>query len=158
MDLFRIRQDRTIRSLEDACRGGAPVQITHHGGTAATESPDGYLYYAKSAKPTAPGSMSPVSIWRVPLGGGEESPVVSGMSYTVNFVVAEKGLYFVAGGQGSPNASIDFVEYGSGRRTTLVNLGKLAYHGAALSPDQRSVLFSTIDSSGSNLMLVDTFR
>jgi WD40-like Beta Propeller Repeat len=138
--------------------GGPPVQITQQGGTAATESPDRrFLYYAKPAKPTSPMSVSPPSIWRVPWGGGEETPVVSGLSFHANFVVADKGLYFVTGGQGSPNASIDFVEYGSGRRTTLVHLGKPAWYGAALSPDQRSMLFSTIENFGSNLMLVDTF-
>jgi hypothetical protein len=29
--------------------------------------------------------------------------------------------------------------------------------GMALAPDQRSILFSTVDSAGSNLMLVDQF-
>ena len=94
----------------------------------------------------------------MPKGGGEETLVADRLSLSRNFVVAEQGVYFVAVGDSPWYASIDFVEPATGHRTTLVRLGKPAYYGAALSPDQRSMLFSTIDSYGSNLMLVDTFR
>ena len=51
------------------------MQITKQGGQTATESPDGrYLYYAKY-------ESSPTAIWRVPVSGGEEEPVVDGLSY-----------------------------------------------------------------------------
>jgi hypothetical protein len=36
-------------------------------------------------------------------------------------------------------------------------LSLAAYDGMALAPDQRSILLSTLDSAGSNLMLVDQF-
>ena len=137
-----------------AATGGAAVRITQQGGRAATESPDGrFLYYAK------PPSGPSTSIWRMPTGGGEETLVADGLSFPVNFVVADQGLYFVAVGR-KPlhDASIDFVEHRTGHRTTLVNLGKPAWYGAALSPDEQSMLFATVDSFGSNLMLVDAFR
>ena len=50
--------------------GGAPAQITRQGGTAAIESGDGFLYYAKR-------SASPSSIWQVPVDGGAEVAVSS---------------------------------------------------------------------------------
>ncbi len=132
--------------------GGEHVQITQQGGLTATESPDGrFLYYAKRGNP-------PNSIWRVPVAGGEEVSVVDGLSYSANFVVADRGIYFVAVGQSPEHTSIDFVEYGTGVRTTIVKLGKLAWYGAALSPDQRTLLYSTIERVGSNLMLIDGFR
>jgi sugar lactone lactonase YvrE len=132
--------------------GGEAFRITQQGGLTATESPDGqFLYYAKD-------TSFPTSIWRVPVAGGEEIHVVDGLSFPANFVVANHGLYFVAVGPAPQNTSIDFVEYGTGRRTTLVNLGKLPWYGTTLSADQRSMLYATIDSVGSNLMLVDGFR
>jgi eukaryotic-like serine/threonine-protein kinase len=71
--------------------GGASTQITRQGGTAVVESKDGFLYYAKE-------SRSPTSIWRVPVNGGAEVHVVDGLSYSINFAVGERALYFIAVG------------------------------------------------------------
>jgi len=94
----------------------------------------------------------------VPVEGGEETLVVEGLSDPGNFVVASRGIYFLAVGQSWEHTSIDFVESGTGRRTTIVKLGKVWWYGAALSPDEGTMLFATIDSIGSNLTLVDGFR
>jgi len=132
--------------------GGEAVRVTKQGGLTATESPDGrFLYYAKH-------EGSPSSIWRVPVGGGEEKLMVTGLSYALNFVVGDRGLYFLALGNSPNKASIDFFEYATGKRTTLLKLGKPYSVGMALSPDQKSLLYSVIDSGGSNLILVDNFR
>jgi Tol biopolymer transport system component len=132
--------------------GGTPVQITKQGGQTATESPDGrYLYYAKY-------ETSPSAIWRVAVGGGEEEPVADGLSYALNFVVARRGIYFLARAGARDQTSLDFFEYSTGRRSTLVSLGKPFWWGMALAPDEKSFLYSVIDNSGSNLMLVDNFR
>ena len=99
--------------------GGAAIQITRHGGTTATESPDrGFLYYAKEAKFFT-------SIWRVPIAGGEETLVVSGLSHPLNFVLAERGLSLLATAGAQSKTSIDFFvpERGNGRRgSPLINL------------------------------------
>ena len=132
--------------------GGAAVRVTKHGGMTASESPDGrYLYYAKD-------EGSPTSIWRVPIAGGEEELVVNGLSYALNFVVARRGLYFVSIGNAPYKTSIDFFEYATGKRSTVLKLGKQYWYGMALSPDEQSVLYSVVDNAGSNLMLVDKFR
>jgi Tol biopolymer transport system component len=131
--------------------GGAAVRITEQGGTTATESPDGrFLYYAKEG--------SPSSIWRVPAGGGEERFVAGDLSYPLNFVVGDHGLYFLAQGDKPRSTSIDFFEFATGKRSSLLQVGKPYFVGMALSPDERSLLDSVIDNAGSNLMLVDGFR
>jgi hypothetical protein len=84
--------------------------------------------------------------------------IVDGLSYAANFVVGDRGLYFLALGNAPYKTSIDFLEYATGKRTTLINLGKQYWNGMALSPDHKSLLYSVIDSAGSNLMLVDNFR
>ena len=128
--------------------GGAPTQITLQGGTAAIESSDGFLYYAKE-----PGS--PSSIWRVPVKGGGEVHVVDGLSYAINFAVGERGLYFVAVGDTGDKPSVDFFDFATSKRSTLVRLDKPFWFGMTLSPDERSLVFSLVDSAGSNVMLVD---
>jgi Tol biopolymer transport system component len=131
--------------------GGEPIRMTRNGGMSAIESPDRkFLYYSKSG--------SPSSIWRVPIDGGEEKPVVDGLSYSTNFVAADRGLYFVAVGDASHKTSLDFFEFKTGKRTTVMAIGKPFWFGTALSPDQRSILYSIVDSAGSNLMLVDRFQ
>jgi Tol biopolymer transport system component len=87
--------------------GGEAGRITWNEGLAASESKDGrVLYYAKDY-------MSPTSIWDVPVGGGEETPVLEGLSYSLNFVVADRGLYFVAIGDAPEKTSIDFFDFGT---------------------------------------------
>jgi Tol biopolymer transport system component/DNA-binding winged helix-turn-helix (wHTH) protein len=132
--------------------GGEPTQITRQGGIAAVESRDGYLYYAKDAP-------SPPSIWRVPVdGGGAEEPVVDGLSYSINFAVGTRGLYFVALNDTAAGPSVDFFDFSTRRRSTLVRLDKRFWFGMTLSPDERSLVFPLVDSAGSNLMLVDRVR
>ena len=132
--------------------GGAATQITRQGGLTATESPDGrFLYYAKR-------TLSPTTIWRVPVGGGEETQVVDGLSYPLNFVVADRGLYFVAVGHAPEQTSIDFFDFSTNQRTTLASLGKRWFYGMALSPRQDSVLVSLVESAGANLMVVDNLQ
>ena len=130
---------------------GEPAQITKLGGSTATESPDGrYLYYAKY-------ETSPSAIWRVPVGGGKEEPVVDGLSYSLNFVVAARGIYFLATSGGRRQTTLDLFDFPSGKRSTLAHIGKPFWLGMALSPDEKSLLYSVVDSAGSNLMLVDRF-
>jgi Tol biopolymer transport system component/DNA-binding winged helix-turn-helix (wHTH) protein len=133
-------------------QGGRRTQVTHAGGAAASESPDGrFLYYAKRP-------ASPTSIWRMPVSGGEETQVVEGLSYSLNFVVADRGLYFVSGGDALQEPSIEFFEYSTGRRTTLATLGKPWWFGVALSRGKQQLLYSVIDRAGSNLMLADKLQ
>jgi Tol biopolymer transport system component/DNA-binding winged helix-turn-helix (wHTH) protein len=132
--------------------GGEAVRVTPNGGMTPAESPDGrFLYYAKDAG-------SPTSIWRIPIGGGEETKIADGLSYSTNFVVAERGLYFLAVGGAPHDTSIDFYEFATGKRTRLLVVGKQWWYGMALAPDQRSLLISTVDSAGSNLMVVDRIQ
>jgi Tol biopolymer transport system component/DNA-binding winged helix-turn-helix (wHTH) protein len=131
--------------------GGAASQITRQGGLRAIESRDGFLYYSKDAS-------TPTSIWRVPVEGGAEEPVVDRLSYSLNFAMGERGLYFVAVGDTPDRPSVDFLDFRTRQRSTLARLDKRFWFGITLSPDERSLVFPLVDSAGSNLMLVDRFR
>ena len=129
--------------------GGHPTQITRQGGLAAIQSRDGFLYYSKD-------SGMPSSIWRVPADGGAEVRIADGLSYSSNFVLAERGLYFLATAGDGDKASVDFVDFITGQRSTVVNLDKPSWVGMAMRPDESAIVFSLVDSAGSNLMLVNS--
>jgi hypothetical protein len=79
--------------------------------------------------------------------------------------VGKDGLYFIAGTgytqQPPPSealrrkATIDFLDFKTGRRITIAHLDKGASIGVALSPDERYLMYPVIDSISRNLMLVD---
>jgi Tol biopolymer transport system component/DNA-binding winged helix-turn-helix (wHTH) protein len=132
--------------------GGPAVQVTRQGGLAAFESADGrWLYYAKDMS-------HPSSIWRVPVDGGEETKVLDGLSYSFNFAVTDKGIYLLAVRGSSHIGSIEFFDFATGKSTSLHTLDRPFWFGFALAPDERSILFSKIDSHGSDLMLVEDLR
>jgi len=133
--------------------GGSPVPVTKNGGLAAFESPDGkWVFYSKNA-------YSPSTIWKVPASGGEERPVVDGLSYSLNFVPVDKGIYFLAARGGADRTSIDFFDFALGKSVTLLRLGRRRWwYGMAVSPDRRFVVYTVVDSAGSDLMLVENFR
>ena len=126
--------------------------MTREGGLAAFESADGrWLYYAKDlARPT--------SIWRVPVDGGEETKVVDGLSYSFNFAVSGQGHLSSLPSWCSTRPSIEFFDLATRKTTLLHTLDRPFWFGFALAPDERSILFSKIDSHGSDLMLVENLR
>jgi hypothetical protein len=139
--------------------GGTAVPITRHGGVNACESADGKtLYYAKGIR--VPG------MWKMPIAGGEETLVLDAPEAGRWGLVAlaKHGLYYLgpSGDVTSPRYAIFFYEF-STRRTTRVALvasgpGGYTTRGLALAPDERALLYTQIDGSGSDLMLLENFR
>jgi dipeptidyl aminopeptidase/acylaminoacyl peptidase len=129
---------------------GAAVQVTRQGGGAAFESADGrVIYYAKETRPR-------LSIWRVAVEGGEETQVVEGVSHSFNFAVTARGIYQLASRDRA--ASLEFFDFATRKTLVLHALDRPAWFGFALAPDERSVLFSQIDSRSSDLMLLENLR
>jgi Tol biopolymer transport system component/DNA-binding winged helix-turn-helix (wHTH) protein len=133
--------------------GGAVEQVTRKGGLHAEESVDKkWVYYSKNAE-------APSSIWRVPRDGGEETLVIDGLSYSTNFIPAEKGIYFISGERGfDGRGAIEFYEFSTSKRKVVAALDKPFTYGLALSPDRRSLLHGLVDHVSSNLMLVENLR
>jgi len=128
--------------------GGPAVPITQHGGVAGTEADDGFIYYAKTA-------LSPSSIWRVAPNGGEETLVIDGLSYSLNFAVGHTAIYLMSRGNSANDTAIERFDLVSRARTRLATIGKRWWFGVALSPDEKSFLYSVVDGMSSNLMLVE---
>ena len=135
--------------------GGPAVQVTRHGGFIGQESPDGrFLYFTKTWDYMGPASVN--EIWRMPVDGGEETLVVTGVKSYRTFVVGRRGVYYAHGESGRD--SIRVHDLSTGRSKVVLELSKPIAPGLSLSPDERSLLYSQVDDEGSELMLVDNFR
>ena len=134
---------------------GRPCQSLRHGGFFGQESPDGrFLYFTKTWDYLGPASVN--EIWRMPVDGGEETLVVTGIKSYRTFVVGRRGVYYAHGESGRD--SIRVHDLSTGRSQVVLELSKPIAPGLSLSPDERSLLYSQVDDEGSELMLVDNFR
>src|SRR5262249_40849754 len=114
-------------------QGGAPLQITKHGGFAAWPPSDGkILFYSKFTLPEP-------EVWRVPVDGGLETriPQVHPDDWA-NWAPVEKGIYFVAKDM-NEQPNVMFFDFATSRVSRLVTLDKLPFWLSA-SPNGNSVL------------------
>jgi serine/threonine protein kinase/Tol biopolymer transport system component len=129
--------------------GGDAVQVTRNGGYIAFESPDGaYVYYTQTL-------AGPSGLWRMPSAGGEPLKVLDGVVWR-NFVVLERGIYYIE--QTSGDSRLRFFDSATGGVTTVATgLGEVRY-GLTASSDGRTILFTRVDFTIDDLMLVENFR
>jgi hypothetical protein len=130
--------------------GGTAVQLTKGGGWNPFESADGrLLYYAKQ--------FVDAEIWRMPTGGGEEGPLpgMPHVEYSAWWVPTAAGIYFIAQG---PVPQVRFYDFATRAVKEIADLpGAPAPYvgGISVSRDGRYVIYSQIDETASDLMLVD---
>jgi hypothetical protein len=141
--------------------GGDGVQVTSNGGLAALESIDGaYIYYVQTVEGPSP-------LWRLPVSGGIPVKVLEGV-VMVSFAVLDGGIYYIdrPSGVGSVHYSdrpsgetrLQYFDFATRRSKTVArNLGNVEPFLTA-TPDGRTILYTRIDSSIDNLMLVENFR
>lgn len=129
--------------------GGDPAQLSHNGGYVPFESPDGaYVYYTQTVSAAS-------ALWRVPTSGGEAVKVLEGVAFR-NFVPLEGGIYYID--ELSGEARLQFFDFASRRSTTLAHgLGDVRY-GLTATADGRTILYSRVDVTIDDLMLVEKFR
>ncbi len=128
-----------------SAEGGEAIQITRNGAFIPAESPDGrYLYYKKEG-----------SLWRLPSGGGEEERIVEKEIHT--FALTASGVYFFWAGRPGIGNSIDFLDLSTRKETTVATIPRES-GDVSVSPDERYLLYTQVDQSGSDLMLVENFR
>ena len=131
--------------------GGNLLQVTHHGGFIAAESPDRrWLYYTKADEP---------GLWRTPINGGftdseEKILDLPRLGYWGYWSLANDGIYYLR------NNTIEFKNTNTGAVTRILQLDHTPppFAGMTVSPDGASLLFTDITEISSNITLVENFK
>jgi Tol biopolymer transport system component len=133
--------------------GGEAIQVTHDGGFAPLESPDGkFLYYTKALFVT--------SLWKIPVEGGQTAKILDGLLSYISLAIVDGGVYFVPV---QKPTSIQFLSFATNQIRSVANFQKPievagSGGGVSVSPDGRWILCSQFDQAGSELMLVENFH
>ena len=136
--------------MESIARRGEAVRVTWNGGGSPLESPDGKcIYYVK-------GDWSG-SLCKMPVGGGNESQVFPSVPWR-SFCLVNEGIYFIPAPDTDRKSSIQFLGFATDKVKTVAPMSGRLYEGVSVSPDGRSLLFSQVDDTGSDLMLVENFH
>jgi Tol biopolymer transport system component len=144
---FASNRTKELQVWKMPADGGEALQVTKHGGYVAFESLDGkFVYFSKDFTQT--------SIWRIPAGGGEEANIVKS---TAGFAVTSRGIYFMAP-HSDGSSVLQFHNFVTGKVTTVAAIHRPIPPGLSVSPDERYVLYTQADQSGTDLMLVEYFR
>jgi Tol biopolymer transport system component len=143
------------RSVE----GHDAVPMTRGGGRVPRESPDGkHVYYAK---PRTDASYKWVDLWRVPVEGGEEIPVLTGkLLEAPNWVLWGDVLIYRGWVSEYGQGFINSYQLGTGEEKRLLtfdaNEGLFGY-GLAVSPDGQWILYSKGEPRNSDILLIENF-
>jgi Tol biopolymer transport system component len=147
---FASKRTGSLQVWAMSADGNDAIQITRGGGFRTVESPDGkYLYYTKSATHT--------SIWRVPVHGGEERPVIESLSFWQNFSVVPGGIYFVPD-VSARNFPIHFFDTGSAATRQLGSIDAVGLQGITVASRDNTMVLSRRESSDRDLMLMEFIR
>ncbi|MBZ5543355.1 MAG: serine/threonine-protein kinase [Acidobacteriia bacterium] len=133
-------------------QGGEAVQITRHGGDAPQESPDGrFVYYEK-------GWPARCSVWRAPVGGGEEVKVLEPTHAEAGWTVGKLGIYFFTPADAQGRSDLCLYKFATAKISKILTIERNVFYRIAVSPDERTILYTQYDQTGSDLMLVENFR
>ena len=133
-------------------KGGEAVQITRHGGDVPQESPDGrFVYYEK-------GWPARCSVWRMPVAGGEEVRVVGPTHAYAGWTVGKQGIYFFTPSDRRGRSDLCFYKLATSKISKFLTIERNLEPRIAVSPDDRTILYSQDDQLSSELRLVENFR
>jgi len=131
--------------------GGEPTKVSPTAGLLAVESTDGAsLFYGEIALSTG---WAPLV--QMPVNGGEPVKIVD-RANPLSFDVVEGGIYYME--QPAGNGRLQYFDLRTRQATVVAeNLGSVGL-GLSASRDGRTILYSRVDSSVNDLMLVENFR
>jgi len=129
--------------------GGDAVQVTpNQGAGGAVESFDGNSIYYHS-----PLIVSP--LWRLPKSGGEPVKALDSVLW-FNWWLLKDGVYYIDAVAGETR--LEYADFVTGKSTIVArNLGEVS-SGLTATPDGKTILYTRVDSSTDDLMLVENFR
>ena len=93
-----------------------------------------------------------------PVNGGDEEKIIDSVHRPGKWTVGKTGLYFFTPPEESGHTEIRYYDFATRKARTIQTIGAGISYGMSLSPDGRTLLYSQIDDTGSDLMLVENFR
>ncbi|HEY2012438.1 MAG TPA: winged helix-turn-helix domain-containing protein [Bryobacteraceae bacterium] len=136
--------------------GGEAVQVTRNGGVVPYPSADGeFLYYSERAGQRESNGLG--GLRRLRLTDGRDERILPSVTY-MNVALARDGIYFIPRAVPGEYHSVYFFGFKTKQVTPIIRLTGAVSEGLTLSPDGRSLLFTQIDSSISDLMLIEDYR
>ena len=150
---FASKRSGSWQIWKALAEGGAPVQVTKHGGFRPFESSDSrYVYYSKGG--------DGAGVWRVPSDGGEEILILDKLKpdMSENWVVVDDGIYFIQ--YAEEKGTIVFYDFATQRVQEIAKLGRhhILPEGLRVSSDRRSFFYTVWEHPGGDIMLVENFR
>jgi hypothetical protein len=96
----------------------------------------------------------------VPIEGGEETKVLESVNANTRWTARQEGIYYFAAPDANGASDLCFLDFVNGRVRKLLRAPrKMTDSGdVATSPDGRMVLYGQADETGSDLILVESFR
>jgi Tol biopolymer transport system component len=134
--------------------GGDAVQITPNGKERVLPqvSADGkFLFYERADR-----YPEECSVWRMPVGGGEETMVLDSTPCHPPFAVWKQGIYFFTKPDSQGRQDLTLYDFLTGSRRKILTIEEPGSY-IAVSPDGRAILY-TRSVYPSDLMLVENFR
>jgi eukaryotic-like serine/threonine-protein kinase len=140
----------TLQLWRMPASGGAAEQITKDGGFDSQESRDEkYLYYSKDRDKPGLARRGP---------DGKEEMLLPDL-YGRRWVVADKGIYYLDAID--RERRLRYLDLATRRITVIATIPKIRFatnRCIDISPDGRELLWVQIDSSNTDLMLIDNFH
>jgi Tol biopolymer transport system component len=150
---FRSHRSGEAQIWKKPVQGGEPVegseaiQVTQNGARIAMESSDGkWLYFSK-------GEI--YGIWRMPTNGGREELVTDTKFGWRNWVVHEKGIYFIRNTEVGYN--IEYFDFKSGIVQVLLSEEGEHGHYLSVTPDGKYALYTKRPKKEADIYLVENF-
>jgi Tol biopolymer transport system component len=143
---FRSNRGGVPQIWKAPSAGGTAVPVTRGEGWQAFEAPDGTRVYFVRSRDLH-------GIWAAPADGGPETLVVPNVREGF-WAVADTGLFFLAQSEAWTIQRFDFASATTSRVATLPG-NREVHPGFDVSPDGRSVLWTQVDTSSSDIMLLD---
>jgi len=136
--------------------GGPAVQVTREVGFFVHEAWDARtVYYSQAAGR---------ELWRVPVSGGEEAPVlrIPTPGYLSGWDLTTAGIYYGTSRElelAGEEYTVAFFDFATGRTETLLRKeGPFRHWSLTVSPDEKWILYSEQPLAQSELMLIENFR
>ena len=130
-------------------KGGAEVQLTRHGGWMAIEAPDGKSLYYSSGDANS-------KLYRSATDGSGETKVLDSL-FGRSFAVTSDHVFYLRREENGEHTLRSFA-IATKVDARIATILKPTINGLSLSPDGKYLIYTKVDSQGSDLMLVENFR